>query len=201
MHLFDIITGAFVAVILGVLGTEVFQWIPRWASRITRYAASTVPERLRSRLQEEWMAELECWPTSLSKLTFSISLLVAARRLRVAKGARIEPSLFFKVCWFYRLRWRMPHARAEMLWGYAATFSAASVGAGTLWWIMGSVPWWYPCMCLPVSLVLAAIHLHYGKRFAAWLKDEPAFRHWCAENPEASHAIGQLGFFPRETAQ
>jgi hypothetical protein len=70
------------AILAPLVVEEIKAWCPQIAYRLLRRAASKLPEPERSRLYEEWAAEIREIPGPLSKVFFSASLTYGARQIR-----------------------------------------------------------------------------------------------------------------------
>lgn len=66
------------AVLVPMLVTEFTDWLPWFAVRMIGAAARSLPSAVRSRYAEEWQAELDTVPGSLSKLAFAIRICIGA---------------------------------------------------------------------------------------------------------------------------
>jgi hypothetical protein len=75
-------------VIAGLILVELAAWSPRFATKLTAFAAGRLPISSRARFREEWLAYLTDMPTGFSKLIAAIGFVCAAERDRVGKGFR-----------------------------------------------------------------------------------------------------------------
>ena len=72
-----------------LIGAEVIAWCGPAQRALLRRAAARLPIEYRARYAEEWMAELDASPRGpVTRLLFTVTLLVRARRLEVALQER-----------------------------------------------------------------------------------------------------------------
>ena len=69
------------SVVLPLLLDEFLQWSTVLATLLIKLSTQGLPEKLRERLQEEWLGELEAYPGKLSKLLFALDTFRAAYRI------------------------------------------------------------------------------------------------------------------------
>lgn len=70
-----------ISIILPLLLDEFLQWSSVLARLLIKLSTKGLPKKLRERLQEEWLGELEAYPGKLSKLLFALDTFRAAYRI------------------------------------------------------------------------------------------------------------------------
>jgi DNA-directed RNA polymerase subunit RPC12/RpoP len=77
-------------VVASLLAAEAWDWLP-WLTRLViRTAAQRLPENVRSRYQEEWLAEAEHIPGKLFQLFWALGLIRASYRMASKPGSLKE---------------------------------------------------------------------------------------------------------------
>ena len=84
----DVIETILVALIVAVFAREFEAWLP-WATEQTlRLAVRCLPPELRDRYDEEWRADVEAVPGTLSKLCWALGLIRAAHHMKLRANLR-----------------------------------------------------------------------------------------------------------------
>ena len=85
--------GDCVGLALSIVVAEVFDWTPSIAARPIRRAAQRLPSEVRSRYQDEWLAELDALPgRRISPLIFAVSYLHRSFRCETRGFGSIQVS-------------------------------------------------------------------------------------------------------------
>jgi lipopolysaccharide/colanic/teichoic acid biosynthesis glycosyltransferase len=78
-----ILLAAILTALTQLLLAEAFGWFPWLVERLIRHAARQLPLDIRTRYQEDWLAELDALPgRGISTLIFAVRILVRARKVR-----------------------------------------------------------------------------------------------------------------------
>ncbi len=64
-----------------LIAIEISDWLPRLSAFIVRYHARRTPPRLACRLKEEWLADLDAYPSKIAALLFALDLIRATARI------------------------------------------------------------------------------------------------------------------------
>jgi hypothetical protein len=69
------------ALLAGLLIAEVLDWLPLLTTFVIQTAARRLPEDVRSRRREEWLAEAEHIPGKVSRVCWALGLILASARM------------------------------------------------------------------------------------------------------------------------
>jgi hypothetical protein len=77
-----IVLAIFVPLVVGLLTNEFSDWLPIWAEKIVVRTARGLPAYIQERYKQDWLADLDDYPTGFSKLIFAFGLRFGVRLLR-----------------------------------------------------------------------------------------------------------------------